>query len=147
MNLLLNISSYLVPFIILFTIISSIDTYSTEDIIQAVLLCLIYWVFTFVAANFRIHIESGLDGLSIYYLWRKISIPWEDVVDLKPLLNLKSLKNKHYVIRTTSITPAHRLIGLFYSFSLSPSIYYNIGISDHDELTSRIRSKIDSRKE
>lgn len=99
----------------------------------------------FLTGNYLPEIVSDIDGLHINFLWKQVFLPWEKVVDLKPLFNMRFLKNI-MILRTHSLTPFHRLYGLFYSFSLHPSIMISKGISNYDELIRRIRVALKKNK-
>ena len=39
-------------------------------------------------SNFYAEIVSDKDGLQIVFLWRRIFVPWEDIIEIKPLFNI-----------------------------------------------------------
>ncbi len=107
------------------------------EIIDFLLLAIFSWVFPVLRANFHPEITSDLEGLHIKFLWSDLNVLWEDVIDIKPLFNLRFIKTE-WVIRTRSLTPFHRLYGLLYSFSFHPCLIVSKGISNFDELERRV---------
>lgn len=98
-------------------------------------------IFSILTGNFYAEIESDKDGLQIVFLWRRYFVPWEDIIDIKPLFNISLLKNV-WIIRTRSLPLFHRLYGLLYGFSPHPSVVVSKGISNYDELLHRIRVSV-----
>lgn len=92
-------------------------------------------------SGFYAEIESDKDGLQIVFLWRRLFVPWDDIIEIKPLFNINFLKNV-WVIRTRSLPIFHRLYGLLYSFSLHPSVVVSKGISNYEELLHRIQVNV-----
>ena len=93
------------------------------------------------SGNFTPTILSDDLGLHINFLGKRICVPWDEITAIKPLFNLPFLK-KVRIIRTRSITPFHRLYGLLYSFSFSPSIIFAKTISDAVELENRVLTSL-----
>jgi len=92
-------------------------------------------------SSFNAEIVSDKDGLQIDFLWRQLFVPWEALIEIKPLFNISFLKNV-WVIRTHSLPLFHRLFGLLYSFSPYPSVVVSKGISNFDELIHRIQVNV-----
>jgi hypothetical protein len=96
------------------------------------------WAVMILAANYEPEILTDDKGLHIRFLWMHLIVKWEDVIGVKPLfLFIKT----HWVIRTRSLTPFHRLYGL-YSFALYPCLLFSKSITDYDELQKRLKSAI-----
>jgi hypothetical protein len=92
---------------------------------------------------FYSEILSDNEGLHIEFFHIPFVIPWEDVIERKPLFNLFK---KHQVIRVRSITPIHRIVGLIYSFTFHPCLIYSAAVNEHEELTRRVDEIINNRK-
>jgi len=109
--------------------------------IDLLFLAVFAWICVMIRCNFHPDITSDSDGLHTKFLWFDLDIPWRDIIEVRPLFNLRFIKTEQ-VIRTHSLTPFHRLYGLLYSFSLHPCLIVSTGISDFDELIRRIRDAI-----
>ena len=141
LNIILNATSFVYPVLFLLSLFSPSENYSFFEFFQSLFFVFLYWSIFFIAGNFFLPIDSEQDGLVIKYLWIKIPLPWESIIDMRPLLNISVIKSLH-VIRTKRFTPAHRLLGLLYSFTLSPCICVHSSISNHAELAKRVKSRI-----
>jgi hypothetical protein len=98
-----------------------------------------------IVGNFCVNIMSDEMGLHINFLWKHLVVSWEEIIDTRPIFNIPFLRNIS-VIRTSSLTPFHRLLGLLYSFSIAPSIIYIKGMSNYDELNRRIGIHLQKNK-
>ena len=102
---------------------------------------ILLWGCILLRVYFHPEITTDAAGLHTKFLWFDLDIPWRDIIEVRPLFNLRFIKTEQ-VIRTRSLTPFHRLYGLLYSFSLHPCLIVSTGISDFDELIRRIRDAI-----
>lgn len=144
---LLNILGFVYPLFLFFTIFSTRSTHlppmTLGQIIYFFLLGILTGLVLIIAGNFMTEIVSDENGLHVNFLWKHLFMPYKDIIEIRsyssfPFIKRKSMK----IIRTRSLTPFHRLYGLLYSFSFSPSIVYNKGISEFDELTRRIEKSL-----
>jgi hypothetical protein len=140
-----NIFGFLFPlftfFYPLFEAIAHHAPITFEGIAVFLFLAIFAGVCIFLAGNFYSEIVSDRDGLHINFLWKHLVVPWEDIIDIKPMFNIPFLKG-HWVIKTRSLTFFHRLYGLLYGFSPYPSVVFSKGISNYEELSRRIRTKL-----
>lgn len=131
-------------FIFFFPLIKAISDH-TQITFETVALFLIIaftsGIFSILTGNYYAEIESDKDGLQIVFLWRRLFVPWEDIIEIKPLFNVSFLKNV-WVGRTRSLPIFHRLYGLLYGFSPHPSFVVSKGISNYDELIHRIQVNV-----
>jgi hypothetical protein len=141
-TILFDISGFIFPLFIffypLFKAISNHLPITFGEIVWLFIIAIFSGSCLILAGNFYTEIVSDKDGLHIYFLWKHLFVPWEEIIELKPLFNIPFLKNI-WVIRTRSLTFFHRVYGLLYSFSLYPSLVFTKGISNYDELNRRIR--------
>jgi hypothetical protein len=94
-----------------------------------------------LAGNFFTEVVSDAEGLRIKFLWKDLVVRWEDVIEVKPMFSWMPLKTRGpWVVRTHALTPFHRLYGLIYGLTFSPSFVYGHGISHADELTRRMKA-------
>jgi hypothetical protein len=147
MNGVLNITGLFIliyiSYILLKAMIGQEQPISFVDVFQTMNIWLFVSVCLFLRANYPPEIISDQEGIHIIFLFIPLLVRWEEVQGFKPLFNLPFVKNE-WVIRTSSLTPFHRLFGLIYSFSFSPSILVSRQISDFDELEKRIRSSLNT---
>ncbi len=111
-----------------------------SGVLSFLLLSLLFVMTSSVGDNFYPTITSDDGGLHLTFYGKQLNIPWEDVMEERPLFNL-GLFSKVRVIRARSITPFHRLYGLIYSFTFYPCIIYSIHISNSRELAERIQAR------
>jgi hypothetical protein len=105
------------------------------------LFLIFFFGFCFLSAgNFLVEITSDAEGLTTRFFWRRYSIPWEDVIDLKPIFRLPFQKNL-WVIRLHALTPFHRLYGLIYGFTWHPCLPFHVSIRESEELMKRVKGK------
>jgi len=142
---LVNILGFFIPIAIpLYLFYLSTNNQNSFTLGEVIVYCVIgifAGITSLFAGNYRPIIISDAVGLHTTFLWKDLDVNWNDVKDIKPLFNIPWFK-KRLVIKTNSLTPFHRLYGILYSFSLSPSIIMERGISDQDELIRRIKSSI-----
>lgn len=74
-----------------------------------------------LTANFFCEIATDDTGLYVSFLWRKLFIRWQDVIEIKPMAFGFWGFSRILVVTTNALTPFHRLYGLIYGFSPRPS--------------------------
>lgn len=97
-------------------------------------------MFIFVR-GFYADVISDSKGLHFIFLGRQVEIPWEEIIEVKPVFNLSFLNKRYCAIRTRSLTPFHRLYGLLYSFTFHPCLIITSGLKNYTELKRRIEIK------
>ncbi len=125
--------------------INSQTPISFGDIINQVLISGCAGVGLLLMGNFFPELVSDGSGLHLSFLWKRLSIDWDDILEAKPLFQIPNMKGI-IVLRTRSLTPFHRLYGLIYSFSLHPSIIIFGNISHFAELNQRIQASSPKRR-
>ncbi|MFT3891444.1 MAG: hypothetical protein QM730_07395 [Anaerolineales bacterium] len=104
---------------------------------------LFYFVFGLFAlffGNMFPEIISDKEGLLVQFLFWRLRIKWQDIVELKKNSLLSSLGTSRYVIKTKSLTPLHCFYGL-YALSFAPSFMIKSDISDFSLLLKRIQER------
>lgn len=127
----------------------------TNLILEIVVITLFSFVFEpiifFITANYLPDIWAYEEGLYISFIWKRLLVRWEDIIDFKPTYyNLPSNK-VHWVVITHSLTPFHRLYGFFYALSPYPCFIIHTSIKGRRELFTMIYKRKflerDSRQE
>ncbi len=145
-NALMNLSGLLLPMALLAASLVGSERNARITSLEQVLPLLVLLTFGLTAGivtgNFFTEIVSDADGLRIRFLWKYLVVRWDEVVEVKPMFYLVPLRSGSWVVRTRALTPFHRLYGLLYGFTLSPSFVYLKGMSNADELSRRIRAAV-----
>lgn len=140
-SLVTRITAFVFPagflIFVLMTLEIPFSLVAVPDILYLVFVVVLAWAFFLFSAYFYTGITSDQEGLHTTFLWMRLTVPWEDVIDQMPLYRLPFPK-KVWVIRTRSLTPFHRLYGLFYTFSFHPGLVYSAGIAHFEELHQRV---------
>lgn len=132
------------PILIVYSIISYLNREVPLTMHECVVIPMLIIMSGFAmifAGNFFAEFVSDEKGLWIRFLWKNLFVPWEDVIAVKPFLNLSIYKHRH-VIRMRSLTLFHRFYGLLYSFSIHPCIIFDKGISNCGELNRRLKANL-----
>lgn len=95
-----------------------------------------------IAAYFYTDLEVDENGLLVEFLWKKLRIPWNKVLQIKPLLGLRLKKQGIYVVIVEGLTPFHRLYGLIYGFSLKPAFVLWSTVNDFEVLRTDIEKHV-----
>lgn len=99
---LYNILGLLSPFFVIFLLlINAITDYlpiTIGDMIGLILYGVFLGLVLILTGNFYPDIISDKDGLHIKFLRKNIVIPWEDIIDLRPMFNISFLKRGWVII-------------------------------------------------
>ncbi len=95
----------------------------------------------FVVRDSRTEVVSDNEGLHITFFWQQIDIRWKDIQAIKPRFRLGTTRNNAIVL-SNSLTVFHRVIGLLFTFSLTPGIHIDSWLKDYEALVNRIRCHI-----
>jgi hypothetical protein len=95
-----------------------------------------------IAAYFFTDLDVDENGLLIEFLWKKLRVPWNKVLQIKPLFGIQNKKHGLYVVIVEGLTPFHRLYGLIYGFSLKPAFILWPTINDFEVLKNDIEIHI-----
>jgi hypothetical protein len=96
-----------------------------------------------LTGNFLPEIRADQNGLQVSFLWYRLPVPWQDIVGIKPFFGVKFQKRPVYmwVVRTRALTPLHRLYGLIYGFTFSPSFIVISTIENYVDLIRKINQR------
>ena len=83
-------------------------------------------------------------GLMIEFLWTKIRVHWEDIIEVKYVWGLRFLREEKrpLVVVVKSLTPFHRVFGVLYALSLKPAFIIDVTIDDFQSLKKNIQKRI-----
>ncbi|MBI5950522.1 MAG: hypothetical protein HY865_02595 [Chloroflexi bacterium] len=95
-----------------------------------------------VAAYFYTDLEVDEDGMLVEFLWKKLRIPWNKVLQMKPLFGMKVKKQGIYVVMVDGLTPFHRLYGLIYGFSWKPAFVLWLNVGNFEVLKADIEKHV-----
>ncbi len=115
-----------------------------EDAVFSAGICLAIWAIIFgwtlslTMFNAYPTVWVGDQGLAIRFLFRRILIPWDEIVDIR---KVTSPPFGSHIVRARRITMFHRVYGLIYAKSLLPAFLVGRGIGNRDELLDEIRRR------
>jgi hypothetical protein len=139
-----TISAFLTP---IYIIGNFVLQYSAKNVLveQTILLATLYKALAYCVAlvffaNAYPEITVDKNGLYVHFLWYRLPLTWQDIIEVKPYFF--SLPNRpSWVVRTRKLTPFHRLYGLLYSFTFLPSFFIFSTIENYEELTKIINKR------
>ncbi len=94
---------------------------SFSALLPTLLNSLFYGVVLVITANFYSEIIADKNGLQVQFLWFRLPLLWQDIVEIKPSFFNLSSRTTTWVVQTRKLSHFHRLYGLLYSFSFLPS--------------------------
>lgn len=96
-----------------------------------------------VTAYFFQDIWLDEEGLLVEFLWKKVRVKWEEIIDVKPAWGFLGQKNKRpMIVMVNGLTPFHRAYGVVYGLSIKPGFVIFSSISDFQVLKETIQSHI-----
>ena len=98
-----------------------------------------------IAAYYFPDVDVDDEGLYVEFLWKRIRVSWEDVVELKPVFRygIPSFgRPVPVIVLTKKLTPFHRIYGLLYGFSTKPAFVIQPAISEFELLKTDIEKHI-----
>jgi hypothetical protein len=94
-----------------------------------------------LTANFFPEITANKNGLQVQFLWLRLPLLWQDIIEIKPsFFNLPS-RPTSWVVRTQKLTAFHRLYGLLYSFTFLPCFIIRYEIENREALIEMINKR------
>ena len=93
-----------------------------------------------ITANYFCEIAVDETGVSVTFLWRKLHVGWQDIVEIKAIRYLG--RSHSWVVLTKKLTPFHRLYGVIYGFSWLPSFIISPSLRDREKLARIIEERV-----
>ena len=108
-----------------------------------VLRAVLIGVFLILTANYFCEITADKDGLWITFMWKKIRVRWQNIVEIKPtIFNIGGGATQSWIVLVNGLTPFHRLYGLMYGLSLLPGFVVGLPISNSEELLKLMKDHL-----
>jgi hypothetical protein len=141
-TILYNISAFVIPVYIaslaIFRAVTAKLHFTSAGLLSLVFEAIFISTVLVLTANFYPEVRVDRNGLYVSFLWYRLPVTWQDIIEIKPsIFNLP----KHpttWVVRTQALTPFHRLYGLLYGFTAHPSFIITHGIANCDKLIQMI---------
>ena len=102
-------------------------------------------IFLILTANYFCEITADKNGLWVAFMWKKIHIRWQNIVEIKPTIFNIGSRTQSWIVLTNGLTPFHRLYGLMYGLSPLPGFVFGLPIDNSDELLKLIKEHLPSR--
>ena len=136
---ILAILAFMYPAYLLLT---STSNYAFIRIME-VMLAFFLMIALLVTAYFFQDIWLDEEGLLVEFLWKKVRVKWEEIIDVKPAWGFLGQKNKRpMIVMVNGLTPFHRAYGVVYGLSIKPGFVIFSSISDFQVLKETIQSHI-----
>ena len=114
-----------------------------DNLLGLLFILVVFLIISFLlVAYFYTDLEVDENGLLVEFMWKKLRIPWNKVLQIKPLLGIKLRKRGISVVIVDGLTPFHRLYGLIYGFSLKPAFILWPIVSNYEVLKNDIEKHI-----
>ena len=114
---------------------------SLSALLPTLLYSLFFGVVLVITANFYSEIIADKDGLQVQFLWFRLPVLWQDIVEIKPsIFNLPN-HTTTWVVQTQKLSHFHRLYGLFYSFSFLPSFIIRYEIENREAIIEMVNKR------
>lgn len=115
---------------------------SLESFLQQITIVIFPTPFILFAAYFFTDLEVDNEGLLVDFFWKKLRIPWNKIIQIKPLFGLRIKKTGMYIVIVDGLTPFHRFYGLLYGFTLKPAFILSGSVSNFEVLKNDIEKHI-----
>ncbi len=145
-TLAFNILGFLTP--LYFVVSFAIKAGQTGNLISPVVWLVVILQAAFIGtvliltANYFCEITVDENGLWVSFLWQRIHVQWQNIIEIKPAIFNFGAGSQSWVVLTRTLPPFHRLYGLLYGLSWLPSFVIAPLITDSEDLVQRIREHI-----
>ena len=129
-----------------YLLLTSTSSFALIRIIE-VFLAIFIMIIMLVTAYFFQDIWVDEEGLQIEFLWKKIRVKWEEIIEVKPAWGfLGSKKNRPLIVLVNGLTPFHRAFGVIYGLSTKPGFVIFSSINDFQILKENIQNHLEMIK-
>ncbi|SRR5258706_3714216 len=134
----------LVVFAFAFPVYIVLTTMHRVELIDIIMLFFMPIPILIGAYFFSQDVWTDEEGLFIELLWRKIRVPWVDIIEIKSAWGFWHAPGKNHIliVLVNGLTPFHRLFGVLYGWSLKPGFIIYPTIRNYEELKSNIENHI-----
>jgi hypothetical protein len=140
----LNISAFVIPIYFVGKFIFRVITKKSlsPEVLLAILFNVVFiCVVLILTANFFPEVKADNLGLYVSFLWYRLPVTWQDIIEIKPsFFNLPN-RPTTWVVLTRTLTPFHRLYGLLYAFTFHPSFILRYEIENRGDLIEKIAQR------
>jgi hypothetical protein len=145
-NILAVLAFLFPPYMIWNSFTSVIPIHTLTEIVVTIFISLFMMIPLLVSAYFWQDIWVNEEGLLIEFLWKKVRVKWDDIIEVKLAWGFLGQESKRPVIVLVhGLTPFHRTFGIIYAFSTKPGFVIHPSISDFQILKETIQSQIRNR--
>jgi len=142
-NILAVLAFVVPPYMIWISFAGVTPIHSLAEIVVTIFLSLFMMIPILGSAYFWQDIWVDEEGLLIEFLWKKIRVKWDEIIEVKLAWGFLGQESKRPVIVLVhGLTPFHRTFGIIYAFSTKPGFVIHPSISDFQTLTENIRNHI-----
>ncbi|HZM22680.1 MAG TPA: hypothetical protein VFC02_13110 [Anaerolineales bacterium] len=116
----------------------------TWSVLEGSYLTIFHFIVLLVAAYFHQDVYVDDQGLFVEFLWNKIKVPWQDIIEVKYIWGVGFLREEKrpLVVVVKSLTSFHRVFGVLYAKSIRPAFIIDVTIDDFQTLKKTIQKHI-----
>jgi hypothetical protein len=142
-NILAVFAFVVPPYVIWISFASVTPIHSLAEIVVTIFMSLFVMSSILVSAYFWQDIWVDEEGLLIEFLWKKVRVKWEEIIEVKPAWGFLGQESKRpVVVLVHGLTPFHRAFGIIYAFSTKPGFVIHPSIRDFQIIKENIRSHV-----
>jgi hypothetical protein len=142
-NILAILAFIFPPCMIWISFTSVTPIHTLTEIVVTIIMSLFMMIPLLGSAYFWQDIWVDEEGLLIEFLWKKIRVKWEEIIEVKPAWGfLGPEKNRPLIVLVNGLTPFHRSFGVIYGLSTKSGFVIFSSISDFQMLKETIQSHI-----
>jgi hypothetical protein len=144
-NIIFNISAFLAPVYLVgkfaFQFYDKYQSLSFSALLPVLLYSLFLGIVLVITANFYSEIIADGNSLHVQFLWFRLPVFWQDIVEIKPSFFNFPNHPTTWVVQTRKLSQFHRLYGLLYSFSFLPSFIIRYEIENREAIIEMINKR------
>ena len=139
-TIIFNIAAFATPMYLIGNVVLQ-QTTENMSVLPTVLYSIFLGVVLVITANFYPEIIADQKGLQVQFLWYRLPVLWQDIVEVKPSwFNLPN-RPTTWVVQTRKLSQFHRLYGLLYSSASLPSFIVRYEIENREAILEMIKRR------
>jgi hypothetical protein len=143
-KIFLAIAAFVFPLELIWNSFTSVKPiHGLTEIVITITLSLFMMVPILVGAYFYQDIWVDEDGILVEFLWKKVRVKWEDIIEIKLAWGfwLAPKESRPVIVLVNRLTPFHCVFGVLYGWSIRPGFIIFPTISDFQSLKKTIESR------
>ena len=140
-NILATLAFVYPPYMIWNSFTSSTPIHTLAEAISTIILSLFMTTPILVSAYFWQDIWIEEEGLAIEFLWYRIRVKWEEIIEVKPAWGFLGQKEKRpLIVLVKRLTHFHLAFGILYGLSINPGFIIFPSINEFQNIKESIQN-------